>query len=69
MKLRQPEEIKEKLAVVCGWLTITEMAAGLDTSTNTIGRALRGLPVRAGTIRKVATALKEEPTEIATFVV
>lgn len=68
MKLRQPEEIKEQLAVECGWLTITEMAAGLNTSTNTIGRALRGLPVRAATIRKVATVLQKEPTDIATLV-
>jgi predicted transcriptional regulator len=67
MKLKQPEMIKEKLAAH-GWLTITEMAAGLKTSTNTISRALQGLPVRAGTIRKVAAVLKEEPTTIATFV-
>jgi len=67
MKLKDPEIIRDVLAKR-GWLTIREAAEGLSVSANTIGRALRGEPVRAHTIRKLALAINKAPTDIATFV-
>lgn len=67
LKLKRPTTIRDRLGKK-GWLTIAELAAGLNMSTRTIARALRGEPVRAKTIRTIAQTLGEGVADIATFV-
>jgi hypothetical protein len=67
MQLKNPDEVRQMLAERMGWLTIEEVADGLDVSWNTVSTALRGMPMRVGTVRKMAEAAGVQPTDIATF--
>ena len=49
------------------WLTINEIAHGLGMSNHTVSRAMRGLPVRIGSIMKIAGAIDAAAADIATF--
>jgi transcriptional regulator with XRE-family HTH domain len=68
MQLKNPDEVRQMLAERKGWYTMEEIAEGIDVSMNTISTALRGMPMRIGTVRKIADPLGVQPTEIATFV-
>lgn len=67
MKLKEPIAVREQL-MQRGWDTIADIAKHLNTSTNTISRALRGKPVRIVTVRTIANALGTSANEIATVV-
>lgn len=68
MKLKKPEEVKQLLARKHGWLTHKEIAAGIQVSSNTINRAMRGDSVRPATVHVLARAVDKEPMSIAEFV-
>jgi len=67
MILSNPQDIRVQLAEQREWLTIDEIAKGLNAGARTIQKALEGKPVRPRTVRKIAQALNRRPTEIATF--
>jgi predicted ArsR family transcriptional regulator len=68
MKLKEPIAIREALLNKHGWATITDIAVALDMSTNTISRALRGLPVRLVTVLALSRAMNVRATDIAEVV-
>jgi transcriptional regulator with XRE-family HTH domain len=49
----------EEYRVVCGW-SRNEMARQVGTDTNTLGRALRGVPISLATADKLATAISKK---------
>lgn len=67
MKLNNPAQVRQLLAEKCGWLTIEEIAVGLDMSTRTVSKALNGKPMRPETVKRFAEPIGEKPTSIATF--
>ncbi len=67
MKLMSPDQVRQLYAVKKQWFTIEEISEGMGMSTQTISKALRGLPMRPATVRKVADTLEVPVTEIATF--
>ncbi len=68
MKLINPIEVREKIMIRHGWYRIEEIAEHLKLSSNTTSRALRGEPVRIITVQKLAEAIGEKASEIATIV-
>lgn len=67
MKLNNPLKVRQMYAEKMKWLTIEEIAVGLDMSTRTVSKALNGKPMRPATVRRFAIPLGVEATEIATF--
>lgn len=67
MRLKEPIAVRERLAHR-GWKTIATISSNLDTSTNTVSRALRGLPIRLETAMRLAQALDTTASEIAEVV-
>lgn len=68
MQLKEPTAIREALIEKCGVGTIRDIAEKLNIAPNTASRALRGEPVRFGTIRTIAAAIDRSVTDIATMV-
>jgi len=67
MRIKQPTAVRERLMKEKRWLTINEIAHGLGMSNHTVSRAMRGLPVRIGSIMKIAGAIDAAAADIATF--
>ena len=68
MKLKEPRQVSQMFAERKGWLTIQEIADGMEKSTRTISKAFRGQPLRVETVREFASVLSVRETDIATFV-
>ena len=67
MKLMSPDQVRQLYAVKKQWFTIEEISKGMGMSTQTISKALRGLPMRPKTVKEIAGSLDVPVTEIATF--
>jgi len=68
MKLKQPKQVRTLLAKKKQWLTIGEIAIGLNLHRNTISKSLKGQPIDAATARSIAEAIDEDVMSIAEFV-
>jgi predicted transcriptional regulator len=68
MIITDPKALRTSLAREKKWLTIVEIAAGLGLHRNTVRHMLKQKPVDPQTIRLVADAVQQDPTDIAEFV-
>jgi hypothetical protein len=67
MRLNNPIQVRQLFAQKCGWLTVEEIATGMEMTTRTISKALNGKPMRPATVKRFAVKLEKGVTEIATF--
>lgn len=68
MKLKQPGQIRTLFAEKKKWLTIGEIADGLDMHRNTVSKFLKGQPIDVATARSIAEAVGVDVMSIAEFV-
>ena len=67
MKLNDTKGIRQLFAERKGWFTVDEIAGGMQMSTRTISKALSGGKLRPNTVRLLADAIQEKPTDIAHY--
>lgn len=68
MKIKQPKHVRTLLAQRKQWLTIDEIAAGLNMHRNTVSKFLNGKSIDVSTARAVASAVDEDVMSIAEFI-
>jgi IS30 family transposase len=68
MKLKQPEEVRLLLAERKQWLTIGEIADGLNLHRNTVSKSLKGQAIDPLTAKAIAAAAEVDVMSIAEFV-
>lgn len=68
MRLKQPDEVRTLLAQKKQWLTVGEIAKGLDMHRNTVSKFLKGQSMDAATARSIAEAAGVDVMSIAEFV-
>ena len=67
MKLKQPKRVRLMLAQRKQWVTIGEIANGLDLHRNTVSKSLRGHAIDASTAKAIADAANVDVMDIAEF--
>lgn len=68
MRMKQPKRVRTLLAQRKRWMTIEEIAGGLEMHRNTVRKLLKGKNIDPATALKVADAVGEDVMEIAEFV-
>lgn len=68
MQVTNPKALRTMLARQKKWLTIVEIAEGVGLHRNTIRAMLKREKVDPHSVRLVAEALGQDPTDIAEFV-
>lgn len=68
MKLKQPSQVRTLFAEKKKWLTIGEIADGLDMHRNTVSKFLKGQKIDVATARDIAEAIGVDVMSIAEFV-
>lgn len=68
MKLKQPKKVRLLFAERKQWVTIGDIADGLNLHRNTVSKFLKGEPIDASTAKAIAGAVNEDVMSIAEFV-
>jgi plasmid maintenance system antidote protein VapI len=68
MKMKQPTHVRTLFAQRKRWMTIEQIAGGLELHRNTVRKFLKGKNIDPETALKVADAVGEDVMEIAEFV-
>lgn len=68
MRLKEPKQVRALLAEKKQWLTIGEIADGLEMHRNTVSKFLKGQPIDVATARDIAKAIGVDVMSIAEFV-
>lgn len=67
MRLRNPQEVRIRLAKEKDWHTDKEIAQGTGLSESTVNSAFNKESVRVGTVKTIASALGLKAVDIADF--
>lgn len=68
MRIKKPTQVRALFAQRRRWLTIEEIASGLNMHRNTVRKLLKGGSIDPGTALRVADAVNEDIMSIAEFV-
>jgi hypothetical protein len=67
MKLNDTKGLRQLFAERKGWFTVDEISTGMGMSTRTISKAFGGGKLRPNTVKLLADAIQEKPTDIAHY--